>query len=73
MGFYNYQTSRVSSVIDFSAVDLESNRFNCGLNIELSEEFFLYTVRRGRIRERYRARRMFSNRVEHNIREFFAQ
>ena len=44
MGYYNYQTSRVSSVIDFSAVDLKSNRFNCGLNIELSEEFSILSA-----------------------------
>ena len=44
LGYYNYQTSRVSSVIDFSAVDLKSNRFNCGLNIELSEEFSILSA-----------------------------
>ena len=44
MGYYNYQTSRVSSVIDFSAVDLKSNRFNCGLNIELSKEFSILSA-----------------------------
>ena len=44
IGYYNYQTSRVSSVIDFSAVDLKSNRFNCGLNIELSEEFSILSA-----------------------------
>ena len=41
---FNYQTSRVSSVIDFSAVDLKSNRFNCGLNIELSKEFSILSA-----------------------------
>ena len=44
MGYYNYQTSRVSSVIDFSAVDLKSNRFNCGFNIELSKEFSIFCL-----------------------------
>ena len=31
-------------MIDFSAVDLNSNRFNCGLNIELSEEFSILSA-----------------------------
>ena len=44
LGYYNYQTSRISSVIDFSAVDLKSNRFNCGLNFQLSEEFSILSA-----------------------------
>ena len=44
MGYYNYQTSRVSSVIDFSVVDLKTNRFNCGLNIEISEGFSILSA-----------------------------
>ena len=31
-------------MIDFSAVDLKSNRLNCGLNIELSEEFSILSA-----------------------------
>ena len=59
-----------------NVVELQSystGLFDCALDPLNFLKNFLYTVRRGRIRERYGARRMFSNRVEHNIREFFAQ